>query len=478
MPQSRDLDGSSAKLRRRAWIAGVVAATAILASASGSRHSVPFLPSASDPLGREGFVRVINRSEVPGEVTIEAIDDDGASYEPLTLAIAAGGTRHFNSRDLEAGNVGKGLTGATGRGRGDWRLELASDLDIEVLSYIRTGGGFATSMHDTARWRDGGYQIAVFNPGSNRNQQSLLRLVNLGESTARVSITGIDDTGAAGAGRVDVDVPASAARTYSAAELESGNAAGLNGSLGDGVGKWQLAVRSDQALVVMSLLASPTGQLANLSSDGSDALTITFDFSRGEHGFAADFADYPPADEDIYELTSDYRPLPAPLAPKSALYLSGMNRSADLFMFFKGQVGGLVPGARYEVSVSAEIATDTPAGCAGVGGPPGESVWIKVGVTDIEPDTVLEDSYLRMNIDIGNQSQGGEQAVVLGDMANSRDCEQPSQWELKSFPARSVPATISASPTGQAWLLLGIDSGFESGTEVYFTRASVIFTPR
>ena len=36
----------------------------------------------------------------------------------------------------------------------------------------------------------------------------------------------------------------------------------------------------------------------------------------------------------------------------------------------------------------------------------GESVWIKAGVTVEEPLAVLDDSYLRMNIDHGNLSRG------------------------------------------------------------------------
>ena len=408
---------------------------------------------------------------------IEAFDDEGAEYEPLTLSLGPGATVHFDSFDLEDGNAGKGMSGSTGPGRGDWRLELSSELDIEVLSYIRTNDGLLAPMHGTAPWRDGGYRVATFNPGDDRSQDSLLRLVNLGETTARVAIRGTDDAGAANGGTVNVHIPAGAARTYSAAELESGRATGQDGSLGDGVGRWRLTVRSDQPLAVMGLLSNSTGHLTNLSNGLADGVTQTFDFSDGEQGFVADFADYPPDDEEIYELTSGYRPLPAPLDPQSALFLSGVNRSDDLVMFFKGQVGGLVAGASYSVSVSAEIATDTPAGCVGVGGAPGESVWIKAGASEIEPLPVLRGSYLRMNIDIGNQSNGGSNAVVLGNMANSRSCEQPRQWERKSLPARSIPETVSASADGRAWLLFGTDSGFESRTEVYFTRATVTFTP-
>ena len=212
------------------------------------------------------------------------------------------------------------------------------------------------------------------------------------------------------------------------------------------------------------------------ANEPTDALTFTFDFNRGPQGFVAGFADYPPADAEFYELTSDHRALPPPLESHSALFISGVNRSDDLFMFFKGPIGGLLPGARYNATVSAEIATNTPAGCIGVGGSPGESVWIKAGASVIEPLPVSDGSYLRMNIDIGSQSGGGAQAVVLGNIANSRSCELSRRWEIKSFQSRPTPVPISIAPNGRAWLLFGVDSGFEDRTAIYFTRVSVTFT--
>ena len=113
-------------------------------------HVVPLFLSASDPSGRKGFLRVVNRSGSAGTVRIEAFDGSDFTYNPVTLSLDAGQTRHFNSDDLEAGNAGKGLSGSTGAGRGDWRLELTSNLDIQVLAYIRTRDGFVTSMHDLA----------------------------------------------------------------------------------------------------------------------------------------------------------------------------------------------------------------------------------------------------------------------------------------------------------------------------------------
>ena len=103
-----------------------------------------------------------------------------------------------NSDDLEQGSPQKGLSGGTGAGEGDWRLELTSELEIEVLSYIRTTNGFLTAMHDVAPSAGTRHRVAVFNPGSNRNQESLLRLINPGDGAAEVTITGIDDKGVAG----------------------------------------------------------------------------------------------------------------------------------------------------------------------------------------------------------------------------------------------------------------------------------------
>ena len=67
---------------------------------------VPLFPSAADISGRQGFLRVVNRSDVAGEVGVRAYDDTERDYEPLTLAVGAGEAVHFNSDDLEHGNAG------------------------------------------------------------------------------------------------------------------------------------------------------------------------------------------------------------------------------------------------------------------------------------------------------------------------------------------------------------------------------------
>ena len=77
---------------------------------------------------------------------------------------------------------------------------------------------------------------------------------------------------------------------------------------------------------------------------------------------------------------------------------------------------------------------------------------------------------LRMSVDIGHQSSGGANAVVLGTIQNSTTCDAGiRRWELKTL-GGSIP--VKSDAAGRLWLLIGIDSGFEGRTEIYLTNVS------
>ena len=231
----------------------------------GRAHLLPLFPAAGQAL--EGFARFINHSDTAGTATIYGIDDGGTTYRPITLALRKRGAAHFNSGDLESGNAGKGLSGGLGDGEGNWRLLVSSDLDVEALAYIRTSDGFVTTMHEVVRETAIGQHVPFFNPAGNRRQVSHLRLVNPTDNPVNVTVSGRDDAGESPSGSaVHLSLAPGEARSISAPELESGAASGLSGQLGDGAGKWQLFVSSDASIEVTSLLQSPTGHLANLST--------------------------------------------------------------------------------------------------------------------------------------------------------------------------------------------------------------------
>ena len=258
----------------RRQLGRLVLVTAVLLTQGAPGHGsgrssglLALFPAASHP-NWQGFARIVNHSAHSGIAYIAGIDDAGTERGPVQLTLEAHASVHFNSTDLEEGNPDKGLSSGLGDGEGDWRLHFESNLDIELLSYVRTGDGFVTAMHELVAVEAMRHHIRFFNPGSNRGQVSRLRLINPTSDRVEVTIEGRDDDGdEAPGGRVRLTLQSREARTLTAQALESGTDE-LVGRLGDGKGKWQLFVSADGSIHVMSLLQSQTGHLANLSGSG------------------------------------------------------------------------------------------------------------------------------------------------------------------------------------------------------------------
>ena len=234
-------------------------------------HTLPFVTPASNTSQRS-LVRIINRSDRAGTVTIHGIDDSGERFGPVSFRLRAKQTKHLDSRQLERGATLSGGVGL-GNGEGNWRLELETQLDIVPLAYIRGAQGFVTTMHDVVRGEAMRHHVLTFNkaPVSRGWSRGQLRLINPSDDSVDVTITGHDDYGNPGAGAVSVTLPAGASRTLTAHQLEGGDD-DFDGSLGDeGIGRWQLFVSADRPIQVMSLMLSPnTGYMTNLSSMKGD----------------------------------------------------------------------------------------------------------------------------------------------------------------------------------------------------------------
>ena len=221
------------------------------------------------------------------------------------------------------------------------------------------------------------------------------------------------------------------------------------------------------AFVAMAILLSPSGALAQ---DGTEAV-YEYDFGSDAEGWTVGFADLPVEhDQSIFELDHEHRPLPDRLEG-SGVYVQGHNRSDDLFMFLKRQIGGLRPNAAYAVSVSLDLATNVPTATFGIGGSPGESVFVKAGASTVEP-LAAEDRnrYLRMNIDKGNQAKGGEDMVVLGNVAHGEVVNR--EYRIKTLDNMDLPLSVSTDAEGRVWLIVGTDSGFEGLSALYYARIS------
>ena len=206
------------------------------------------------------------------------------------------------------------------------------------------------------------------------------------------------------------------------------------------------------------------------SDSGMEQLELHDDFSEGNDGWEAGFADLP-ADHDksFYQLESGRRELPGSL-DGYGMYLQGDNHSDDLFMYLTKQVTGLLPNTVYQITYSIDLATDVPAGMMGIGGSPGESVYVKAGASTIRPVAEEKaDGHLSMNIDKGNQASDGSDMVNIGNLASEKT--DGSQFVIESLYIEDFEATTDAD--GNMWLVVGTDSGFEGLSTVYFARIEV-----
>lgn len=220
------------------------------------------------------------------------------------------------------------------------------------------------------------------------------------------------------------------------------------------------------------------------NSDDNDSKTpsgpIVVTFANTDHGFKSIFSDYPVGEEDFYELSAEHTDIPSEGVPddykdKKGWKVFGNNHSDDLFMGIKAPVNGLDSGVLYKVSIQAEFLTNIQSGCAGIGGAPGESVYVKLAASTEEPINNVEDDYNRLNIDVGQQSQSGTNGLVVGDVSNGVDCGGEEAYVAKTVKTETTIDAMS-NDEGQIWVLAGTDSGFEGVTSIYFTRLAITIT--
>lgn len=226
--------------------------------------------------------------------------------------------------------------------------------------------------------------------------------------------------------------------------------------------------------------------LTGLAQGTPTPVSISFDFRNGALGWQAGFADYPPATDKngFYELLAEVRTLPPELGDGTGFYLQGNNHSDDLFMFMKRRLNsadGIVAGQTYQINFTLVFASSAQSGCFGIGGSPGDSVFLKAGASPAEPIALVDASppirWLRMNVGKGGSSQGDIAASTTGSIANGIPCGSAQNTYVSIQRIHQHTSLVNANSKGELWLLIGTDSGFEGLTAVYYQRIDVTLTP-
>lgn len=211
--------------------------------------------------------------------------------------------------------------------------------------------------------------------------------------------------------------------------------------------------------------------LAGTAAAKETTAGLTFDFNQNDGGFTLIFSDYPNEQgvEEFYELRSGHEEVPIAEAGKG-LFLSGNNHSDDLFMGYYKDLSGLVPETEYQFTVRFQLATNVENDMIGIGGAPGESVFVKCGVASKEPENSLDSlNHFCLNIDKGSQSTSGSDMIVVGNLAKE-EINRPGEYEFNEIETKVIARTDEA---GTAYLVIGTDSGFEGVTSYYLDDISV-----
>jgi hypothetical protein len=236
-----------------------------------------------------------------------------------------------------------------------------------------------------------------------------------------------------------------------------------------------------RSIVFFFASLSISGCTLSPNETGLNVFVFESDFNEGQDQWTAGFTDYPAGEWDsaAFELMFEYAPLPAPLQHRKGMMLSGNNHSDDLFMFIKRKVSGLSPETVYALDFDVEFASNAPTGAIGAGGAPGESVYLKAGASSLEPKKVVDGGTCVLNIDKGNQSTGGEDLIVLGNIGVAPNVNDYTLIERSSSQynyQHNTPFMARTNSKGELWLIVGTDSGFEGTTTLYYTRISIVFS--
>jgi hypothetical protein len=222
-----------------------------------------------------------------------------------------------------------------------------------------------------------------------------------------------------------------------------------------------------------------TGGAAGMSggAGGAGAGNTSFvsEFTSSMDGWVSGFSDYPPGQETFYELQCQQAPMPAALAPGGGVLVRGNNHSDDLFMYLAREVNGLLPSTNYRLDLRVDIGTNAPSDCGGIGGSPGESVHFKIGASATKPASTTDaQGILRLNLDKGQQSVGGADLKLVGNVSNTLHCPD-STYQAKALSLTGF--SVRSAADGSLWLVVGTDSGFEGTTVLYYDKISVTLTP-
>src|SRR5262245_48799539 len=209
-------------------------------------------------------------------------------------------------------------------------------------------------------------------------------------------------------------------------------------------------------------------------------ITRHYTFESGSAGLLPAFCDYNLGTGGL-DFLAEVRALPDEVKisgkNRSAYYLQSVNRPDDIFMYLRGMLSetdGLISDQEYKLAFQINFASNSR-NCPGVGGSE-SSVWLKAGGSTLEPVPLLQaNNYLSINVDKGDQQEGGKNLGSIGSIWNGQEgCDEAPRYILLQRDYEHPFPTRAVASTAQRWFAVGTESGYESLTGVYYHSITVI----
>jgi peptide-methionine (S)-S-oxide reductase len=206
-----------------------------------------------------------------------------------------------------------------------------------------------------------------------------------------------------------------------------------------------------------------------------------YTFNQDTNGWIPAMSDYSLSATQL-RFTAEVRRLPGNFPSElRGYYLQSHNTPDDLFMYLKKELSssdGVEADRSYGVSIYVSFLSNAPSGLAGIGGSPGENVYLKAGVSLVEPVAILEAEreFVKLNLDKGDQDQGGRDLQVVSIIANGQAPQENQPYVLLER-LHHFPTVIRTDRRGVLWITVGIESGFEGLTGIYFYEIIVTLRP-
>ena len=146
---------------------------------------------------------------------------------------------------------------------------------------------------------------------------------------------------------------------------------------------------------------------------------IDFDFTVDgiNEGWEVGAADYPVGKEADVAVVGDRRAIPPALGTANGLYQAGTPYNGNLFVYQRKFWDNFRRSTQVRVKIQLIYITNYHAGCT-TG--PGPSVFLKAGVSDLEPRSDPDGQGIyRFSLDKGVGSAGGDY-VAFGDIRNGQ----------------------------------------------------------